>query len=315
MEVTAGERRALDQLGSEIRATAWELALEVIEEGLQEDAVPSLARLGRLGQLGDIPTFTHELGSELTDPDAGRLRRGSALSALVRDHAREREGLGFAPRDIVTEFLLLRRVLWRFVSRSSALRDTGDVFLLERRLNDTIDRLVIECVVAYFDRATSDLALRARLDALTELLNHQAFTSDLELELERARRYGHAVALVFFDVDRFKEINDTYGHPQGDRILRLVASLLIDGIRGSDLAGRMGGDEFAVALVESDAEAAGRFLARVSDRIDELVASGDLPQGFAISPGIADFPDDGRDAIALFRVADERMYELKRSRA
>ena len=172
MEVTAGERRALDQLGSEIRAGAWELALEVVEEGLQEDAVPSLARLGRLGQLGDIPTFIHELGSELADPNAGRLRRGSALSALVRDHAREREALGFAPRDIVTEFLLLRRVLWRFVSRSSALRDTGDVFLLERRLNDTIDRLVIECVVAYFDRATSDLSLRARLDALTELLNH-----------------------------------------------------------------------------------------------------------------------------------------------
>ena len=118
---------------------------------------------------------------------------------------------------------------------------------------------------------------------------------------------------MVFDVDNFKEINDTFGHPEGDRILRLVASLLIDGIRGSDLAGRMGGDEFAVALVEADTEAAGRFLSRLSDRIDEIVAAGDLPEGFAISPGIADFPQDGRDAITLFRVADERMYEHKRA--
>jgi diguanylate cyclase (GGDEF)-like protein len=230
----------------------------------------------------------------------------------VRDHAREREALGFAPREIVTEFLLLRRVLWRFVSRSAALREADEVYAAERRLNDTIDRLVAECVVAYFDRATSELALQARLDALTELLHHQAFTGELERELERAQRYSHGLALVFLDVDRFKEINDTLGHPAGDRALKLLADLLREGVRGSDLAGRMGGDEFAVALLESDEEAAGRLLARLHDRIDELVAGDQLPEGFAISPGVAHFPTDGTTAVELFQAADERLYEFKR---
>jgi diguanylate cyclase (GGDEF)-like protein len=306
------ERDALERLGAQICECSWELALEVIEEGLVDDTVPSMARVGRLGQLGDMPTFILELGREVSDPEPGRLRRGGALAALVRDHAREREALGFAPREIVTEFLLLRRVLWRFVSRSAALREADEVYAAERRLNDTIDRLVAECVVAYFDRATSELALQARLDALTELLHHQAFTGELERELERAQRYSHGLALVFLDVDRFKEINDTLGHPAGDRALKLLADLLREGVRGSDLAGRMGGDEFAVALLESDEEAAGRLLARLHDRIDELVAGDQLPEGFAISPGVAHFPTDGTTAVELFQAADERLYEFKR---
>jgi diguanylate cyclase (GGDEF)-like protein len=308
------QRDALHRLGVHICECSWELALEVIEEGLDDDTVPSMARLGRLGQLGDMPTFIMELGREVSDPEPSRLRRGGALAALVRDHAREREALGFAPREIVTEFLLLRRVLWRFVSRSAALQEAGEVYAAERRLNDTIDRLVTECVVAYFDRATSELALQARLDALTELLHHQAFTGELERELERAQRYSHGLALVFLDVDRFKQINDTLGHPAGDRALKLLADLLREGVRGSDLAGRMGGDEFAVALLESDEEAAGRLLARLEDRIDELVAAGRLPESFAVSPGVAHFPTDGNTAVELFQAADERLYELKRGR-
>src|SRR5688500_11185106 len=158
-------------LAAELRDASWTLALEVVEEGLRDDAVPSLARLGELGRLGDMPTFIAELARELDDPQPGRLRPGSPLAALVRDHAREREALGFAPREVVTEFLLLRRVLWRFVWRRSAGLAADEVFVAERRLNDTIDRLAVECVVAYFDRVTSDLAFQARRDPLTELLN------------------------------------------------------------------------------------------------------------------------------------------------
>ncbi len=311
----AGEAEldALRRLGEQIRDCSWDLALEVIEEGLEDDAVPSMARVGRLGQFGDMPTFIVELGREVSNPKPSRVQRGGALAALVRDHAREREALGFAPREIVTEFLILRRVLWRFVSRSAALRDADEVLAAERRLNDTIDRLVTECVVAYFDRATSELASQARLDPLTRLLHHQAFTDELERELGRAQRYSHDLALVFLDVDRFKEINDTLGHPAGDRVLRLLADLLREGVRGTDVAGRMGGDEFAVALLESDDEAAGRLLARLDDRIDELVAAGELPEGFGVSPGVARFPSDGKTAVELFQAADERLYERKRT--
>ena len=309
----AGTGSPLAGLAEDLRAASWALALEVVEEGLRHDTVPSLSRLGELGRLGDMPTFIAELARELGDPQPGRLRPGSPLAAHVRDHAREREALGFAPREVVTEFLLLRRVLWRFVSRRSASLAAEEVFVAERRLNDTIDRLVVECVVAYFDRVTADLAYQARRDPLTDLLNHQALTHDLEQELERARRYGHGLALVYFDVDRFKQINDTLGHPEGDRVLRVVAALVSETVRRTDLAGRMGGDEFAVALVESDLEAGGRFAARLMDRIDETVAAGTLPPGFSISPGLAHFPSEAATAQGLFKLADTRLYEAKRA--
>ena len=118
-------------------------------------------------------------------------------------------------------------MLWRFLaSRIDGLGGT-DVLELERRLNDTIDRLVTECVVAYFDRATAELAEQARRDPLTGLLNHQAFSRVLEVELERAARYDHGLTLVFLDLDGFKRINDTYGHVEGDRVLNRIGSLAL----------------------------------------------------------------------------------------
>jgi diguanylate cyclase (GGDEF)-like protein len=313
--VAAPSPSPLDELASAVEAKAWDLAVEVVEEGLVDDQLPSLQRLGRLGQLGDMPTFIAELARELLEPWPERLRIGSALAAQARDHAREREALGFAPREIVTEFLLLRRVLWRFVSARAAELGTRDVLLVERRLNDTIDRLVTECVVAYFDRATSELAHEAHHDQLTGLLHHQAFLGELELEVARARRYGHGVARVFVDLDNFKAVNDTLGHPAGDRALQGFAAALRGSLRVSDLAGRMGRDEFAAYLVEIDEETVPRLLDRVHDRVDELVELGQLPAGWSFSAGCATFPDEAGDVDSLFRVADSRLYEAKRASA
>ena len=308
-------RGALEALAEQIRDCAWELALAVVEEGLREDAVPSLQRLGQVGQLGDVPTFIVELSRELADPQPARLRRGGPLAARVRDHAREREALGFAPGEIVSEFLILRRVLWRFVSRRASELTGEEVFEAERRLNDSLDRLVAECVVAYFDRATAELADLARRDPLTGLLNHAAFTQALEDELFRAQRYQRGLTLVFTDLDGFKAINDSFGHQEGDRVLKLLAGLFAESLRASDVAGRMGGDEFVACLIESDAETGGRFVARLQDLIDEELSAGRLPEGFAVSAGLACFPDDAQNADGLFRVADTRLYELKRAKA
>jgi diguanylate cyclase (GGDEF)-like protein len=311
-EVTS---ETFDRLSEEIRVEAWEIALEVVDEGLRDDQIPPLARLGRIGQLGDMPTFIAELAQQLTRPDSERLRRGSPLAALVRDHAREREALGFAPRDIVTEFLVLRRVLWRVIQERASGLGAENLLVLENRLNVAIDQLTVECVVAYFDRATSELAYKARHDPLTDLLNHSAFTRELELELERADRYGHGVTLVFFDFDKFKQINDTHGHREGDRALRRIAQLLHAELRRSDLAGRMGGDEFAAFLVEADEATGVNFLERLHARLDELIATGELPIPVTLSAGLAHYPGEGRDVDALFRLADERLYEAKRAKA
>ncbi|HEY3185409.1 MAG TPA: GGDEF domain-containing protein [Gaiellaceae bacterium] len=305
---------ALARLGEAIRDAGLELALEVVREGLEGDAIPSLARLDRSGQLGDVPTFIEELAREVEHPEPGRMRRGGPLAALTRDHARSREALGFAPREVVTEFLLLRRVLWRFVSRRIAELQPADVFELERRLNDTIDRLVTECVVAYFDRATMELAEQARRDPLTGLLNHQAFNDVLERELVRAERYDHGLTLVFVDLDGFKLVNDTCGHLEGDRVLQVVSSVLRSILRGSDVAGRMGGDEFAVLLLESDRRAGERFCARLREVTHELVEQAELPPELAFSAGAAHYPSEALAADELFRLADARQYQAKRAK-
>jgi diguanylate cyclase (GGDEF)-like protein len=306
---------ALGGLAEEIREVSWDLALEVVEEALRDDAVPSLQRLGQVGQVGDVPSFIVELSKELADPQPARMRRGGPLASLVRDHAREREALGFAPREIVTELLILRRVLWRFISKRASELTGEEVLEAERRLNDSLDVLVAECVVAYFDRATAELADQARRDPLTGLLNHAAFAGAVDDELFRARRYERGLTLVYLDVDAFKRINDTLGHPEGDRVLRRVGAVLTESLRHSDVAGRMGGDEFAVCLIESDLETGGRFLARFHDLIDEEAAGGRLPEGFGVSAGLASYPADAVSADALFRLADERLYEAKRAKA
>jgi diguanylate cyclase (GGDEF)-like protein len=304
----------LSGLGDELRRNGWELALEVAEEGLRDDVIPSLARLGRVGQLGDMPTFISELGREVEVPSPERMRIGGPLAAIARDHARNREALGFAPREVVTEFLLLRRVLWRFVAERSHELPGLDVIEVERRLNDTIDRIVVECVVAYFDRATAELAEQARSDALTGLLNHQAFSDLLASELDRAARYDHGLTLVFLDLDDFKGVNDSLGHVEGDRVIYRFATIARTLLRGSDAAGRMGGDEFAVLLLESGQRGAERFVRRLRSGVADAVARRELPASFSFSAGAAHFPSEAADAESLLRLADARQYEAKRSR-
>jgi diguanylate cyclase (GGDEF)-like protein len=305
---------ALSALGTELRANGWELAVEVVEEGLTDDVIPSLVRLDRLAQLGDMPTFINELSREVERPSPERMRIGGALVATARDHARQREALGFAPREVVMEFLLLRRVLWRFVAARLTGLQNGDVLEIEHRINDTIDRLVIECVVAYFDRATAELADQARRDPLTGLLNHEAFSDALALEVERARRYDHGLTVVFFDLDCFKEINDTLGHVEGDCVLHRVGALASSMLRGSDVAGRMGGDEFAVLLLETEKHEGERFRRRLAVGAEELVRRNELPCDFELSAGCAHFPTEATDADALLRLADARQYDAKRAK-
>jgi diguanylate cyclase (GGDEF)-like protein len=305
---------ALSALGADLRSNSWELSLEIVEEGLVDDTIPTLARLDRLAQLGDMPTFIAELGRELELPRPDRMRLGGPLASITREHAREREALGFAPREVVTQFLLLRRVLWRFVGSRVTSLATGDVIEIERRLNDTIDRLVIECTVAYFDRATAELAEQARRDPLTGLLNRQAFAEILESETARAARYDHGLTLVFFDLDDFKEINDGSGHLEGDRVLCQVSKLLASMLRGSDVAARLGGDEFVVLLLEADAHAGARYLLRLDEGIAELRRQGTLPPAFDLSAGSAHFPTEAPDPRGLLNLADARQYAAKRAK-
>lgn len=167
----------------------------------------------------------------------------------------------------------------------------------------------VPIVIEYEELKT--LQLNAVTDPLTGLYNRRLFGETFEKELNRARRYSLPLGLVILDLHRFKEVNDKYGHPRGDEVLRAAASTLKKALRTSDSAFRIGGDEFALLLPQTDAEQALALSRRVETVFIEMLHPLQLAVGVSMDHGVATFPQDGEHADQLIRVADERLYRLK----
>jgi diguanylate cyclase (GGDEF)-like protein len=159
-----------------------------------------------------------------------------------------------------------------------------------------------------------DMEKRAVTDGLTGLTNHRCFQERLADEIERADRLGNRIALVLLDIDRFKSINDAYGHPVGDEVLKSVADLLKSSIRKVDTAARYGGEEFALILVGTDDKGAKQFAERVRKQTSRLMfhASGKEFR-VSISLGVAVYPGDARSKQSLIETADQALYYAKQS--
>lgn len=161
--------------------------------------------------------------------------------------------------------------------------------------------------------ALSELRHQALHDALTGLANRSLVLEHLELSLQRAKRHGHDLALVMCDVDRFKTINDGYGHPAGDEVLRVVGRRIARHLRPGDLLGRFGGDELVVVLTElEDPEQAEAVARRLVDAVRAPIAVGDEVIRTSISVGVAAASGrDGCSSAELLRRADAALYEAK----
>jgi diguanylate cyclase (GGDEF)-like protein len=155
------------------------------------------------------------------------------------------------------------------------------------------------------------LQLNAVTDSLTGLNNRRLFGEAFEKELNRARRYGLPLGLVILDLHRFKEVNDKHGHPRGDEVLRAAATTLKSALRTSDSAFRIGGDEFALLLPQTDSAQALALSRRVETVFAEMLQPLQLNVSVSMDHGVATFPQDGEQADQLIRVADERLYRLK----
>ncbi|MDZ4179671.1 MAG: sensor domain-containing diguanylate cyclase [Coriobacteriia bacterium] len=152
-------------------------------------------------------------------------------------------------------------------------------------------------------------------DRLTDLYNHGYLQQRLEEEFGRAERFGHTLSLIMLDIDNFKEFNDTYGHPRGDRVLQMVSSIIRSNLREIDVAARYGGEEFVIVLPETDAAGARHVAERIREGVEaaEFIGAEDIaPIHRSISVGVAAVPDHADSPGSLIEAADRAMYAAKR---
>ena len=159
---------------------------------------------------------------------------------------------------------------------------------------------------------TRELRHMAQHDSLTGLPNRVLFSDRVQHELAYAKRHGERFAMIFFDLDKFKSINDNHGHAVGDMLLRQAAERLQKAVRASDTVSRIGGDEFVVLMGELAAANAALALAeKIRQAVRHPYSIDGRELTISCSVGVAIYPDDGDNEVALFKSADEAMYRAK----
>ena len=254
-----------------------------------------------LAQLTDAP------GSAGPVPESSRRQMNEAPAAeplppAIIDYARQTGERHAATGGAVQE--LLGELLQAFPAQAHRVHQQTEILGV--------------AVNAYLEVVTQRLTEQAQRDALTGLFNRGAFEQRFRSELTRAHRYQRELALVLFDLNHFKQVNDRFGHPVGDQVLQWFARLLQASLRQSDSAFRYGGDEFAALLPETGKAAAWKVLERLDH---EVQASNHLVGHLAlvgepvsISYGLAAYPQDASSLLDLLKLADARLYEGKRDR-
>lgn len=209
-----------------------------------------------------------------------------------------------------------RRIRWDMVELPGLCK-SGDEILLEVSLVEvrqdhrrTFTGYLRDITVR--KREESALVYQALHDALTELPNRVLLHERLQRAILLARRQSSPLALLFMDLDRFKEVNDTFGHPSGDRVLREVASRLLTALRQSDTVARLGGDEFAMLLPNTDTAGAEQAAERIQAMLLPAFTLDGHNFDVGASVGIAVYPHHGTDSDSLMRHADSAMYVAKR---
>jgi len=194
--------------------------------------------------------------------------------------------------------LLERGVVLGFVAIGNGKRISDEILL---PLSSVVGR-ALESLFLYESSVT---------DETTGLYNKRFFRQSLQSELRRSDRYRQPCSLITFDLDDFKEINDTYGHPQGDRVLKDVSDLVVSCLRGGvDIAARSGGEEFNIILPASDTERAQKVAERIRNLIRDHAFLG-LTRRVTISIGMATYPLHADSETAMIAQADRALYQAK----
>ncbi len=181
------------------------------------------------------------------------------------------------------------------------------------RERELLDALATQAAIAVENSILQEKMHRLSVtDPLTGVANHRELLPRLDSALESAARQDKPLSVLMIDIDNFKEINDSFGHPMGDEVLRIVGTALTGGSRPADLVARYGGDEFMVVLPDTSAESAHPMAQRLADDVERSAIPGSFDRiRLSVSIGIAAFPADAESRRALIQAADQAMYFAK----
>jgi diguanylate cyclase (GGDEF)-like protein len=321
----AGFREALSRYSGCVRETpCWLTPASPITQELlasfgevagyyvgNEDLVPIAVLIEQMGVRAPCLGFTN---SDLVRPF---LQRGT-VSAVIDEN---RYQLGYFGVQKAYEAVLKQesqevvggvQISSTVVFSANAARD-GDSL---QNAFEVLVRQRTEILLSYKNRleeANAKLLDLAVTDPLTGLYNRRKFEETIHQEVQRALRYG-PVSLLMIDLDKFKQVNDSYGHPAGDDVLRTVSQVLLSSCRATDTCARLGGDEFAMILPHSDFAAAEVVRNRIHTQIgNTTVQAGEIALRISLSIGIATLASNGEDAASLIAAADAAMYQAKQN--
>lgn len=197
-------------------------------------------------------------------------------------------------------------------ARSRGLAIVATAIMFAYVLGLSTVSLLRTSTIGSLERYAAVLLRQSRTDPLTGLANRRAIFDVLGIELQRSARFNHSLSIGLIDLDDFKTINDTWGHPVGDLVLQQVARRLENELRQIDIVGRYGGEEFLMLLPETGIEGAWIAADRVLRSIREMpTQTGHGPKSITVSIGLASFPEHGRTESDLLAAADAALYAAK----
>ena len=267
---------------------------------------PVLVPVADAGTLAEEEPRVRELRLDLASAPLEPLTEGRPAVFLgaelppgsITPHADTR-GLLLVP--LLYREQLIGAALFASVGRPSSIDDAGVEFLM-----DVAQQVALGVENA---RLFAQLSQLASTDELTGLSNRRRFTEAFRLEMARVRRTSQPLSLAMFDVDHLKRINDSHGHPAGDAAIRHVSDALRRGRRETDITARLGGEEFAILMPNTDRMGAVKAAERIRHELSE--SSIPVVGSVTVSIGVAAAPEETSDEQALLRIADERLYAAK----
>lgn len=271
------------------------------EESLERMSIPALIRKDEIGSL--LIGFESKSIVEAADVMKKKLVFTFALALIL---------------GILFSLSLARTIAFPLKKLISASREieSGNLNVkVDVKSDDEIGELshAFNSMVAAMRENRDRLVERANTDSLTDLYNHRYFQERLAAELSRAERYKHPLSLIMLDIDHFKSLNDTHGHPTGDMVLRALAGIMVSEARDIDIIARYGGEEFTIILPETTGEEALLMAERLRETIrsHSFVGKEESRIPVTVSMGISEFPVHASEREGLIMAADLAMYQAK----